>query len=482
MSKTEVQIHSKTKIVATLGPASNTETIIKDLISAGVSMFRLNTSHGSIEEHEATIGKIRNASKNLNKHIPIMVDLQGPKIRVGNIKEPLPIKVGQEIVLKHTTKEENGILPVDYKGIAEDVQKGDTILLDDGKVGLEVVRVKDKCVFAKVVYGTIIKPRKGINLPGSTKSLEVITERDKKFIEFAVNQNVDYVALSFIRTPEDILKAKKLLKKLGDEYMPVIAKIEKPQAVENLEEIVRVTDGIMVARGDLGIEMSPQDVPIVQKRIISLAKQYKKVCIVATQMLESMIVEPIPTRAEASDVANAIIDGTDAVMLSAETAAGKHPIEAVKIMQLIAKKTEENGLVETNIEAEITDFYEKMSQAIANGAIRMAEDMGAKAILSFSHSGYTPKLLSKLKPSVPVVCVSDSTQTARRLNLFWDIYPYVADCDSVLDRNLLLVIDKILKEKAGFKNDDGIVLIGSIPKLITGRTNFIRVHKIGSQK
>ena len=482
MSKTEIQIHSKTKIVATLGPASNSEKVIKELIEAGVSMFRLNTSHGSIEEHEATIGKIRNASTSLKKHIPIMVDLQGPKIRVGNIKENINIKAGQEIVLKHTAKEEKGIIPVDYKGIAEDVKKGDTILLDDGKVGLEVTKVKDKCVYAKVVYGTVIKPRKGINLPGSTKSLEVITERDKKFIEFAVNQNVDYVALSFIRTPDDILKAKKLLKKLGDEYMPVIAKIEKPQAVENLDEIIRVTDGVMVARGDLGIEMSPQDVPIVQKRIVSLAREYKKVCIVATQMLESMIEEPIPTRAEASDVANAIIDGTDAVMLSAETAAGKHPIEAVKIMQLIAKKTEENGLVQTDIKSEITDFYEEMSQAIANGAIRMAEDMRATAILSFSHSGYTPKLLSKLKPSIPVVCVSDSPQTARRLNLFWDIYPYVADCDSVVDRNMLLRIDKILKEKAGFNNDDKIVLIGSIPKLITGRTNFIRVHKIGSIK
>ena len=482
MSKTEIELHSKTKIVATLGPASNSEEMIKKLITSGVSMFRLNTSHGSLEEHGETIGKIRNAAKALSKHIPIMVDLQGPKIRVGNLKESININVGQEIVLKHTSKEEKGIIPVDYKGIAEDVQKGDTILLDDGKVGLEVIEVKDKCVFARVVYGTIIKARKGINLPGSTKSLEVITERDKNFIEFAINQNVDYIALSFIRTPEDILKAKRLLKKLGDEYMPVIAKIEKPQAVENLEEIIKVTDGIMVARGDLGIEMSPQDVPIVQKRIISLAKKYKKVCIVATQMLESMIEEPIPTRAEASDVANAIIDGTDAVMLSAETAAGKHPIEAVKIMQLIAKTTEENGLVETNIKSEINDFYEEMSQAIANGTIRMAEDMDAKAILSFSHSGYTPKLLSKLKPSIPVVCVSDSTQTARRLNLFWDIYPYIADCDSVVDRSLLLKIDKILKEKIGFKNDDKIILIGSIPKLITGRTNFIRVHKIGSQK
>ena len=478
----DVKFHSKTKIVATLGPASNSPDIIKELILTGVSMFRINTSHGTIEEHQETISKVRKASESLKKYIPILIDLQGPKIRVGNIKQPVEIKEGQEIILKHTSKEEQGVIPVDYKGIAEDVSPSDTILLDDGKVGLEVIKVKDKCVYTKVIYGSIIKPRKGINLPGSTKSLEVITERDKKFIEFAVSQDVDYIALSFIRTADDILKAKKLLKKLNSEFMPVIAKIEKPQAVENLEEIVKVTDGIMVARGDLGIEMSPQDVPIVQKKIIKLAQKYKKVCIVATQMLESMIEEPIPTRAEASDVANAIIDGTDAVMLSAETASGKHPVGAVKIMELIAYNTENSNLVQTNIKSEITDEYDTRSQAIANGAIRMAEDMGAKAILSFSHSGYTPKLLSKLKPSIPVVCVSDVNQTVRRLNLYWDIYPFVADCDRVMDRNMLLEIDKILKDKAGLSNGDSIVLIGSIPKLITGRTNFIRVHKIGEQK
>ncbi len=482
MTKTITQPHSKTKIVATLGPASNSTEMITELIKAGVSMFRLNTSHGNIDEHRETISKIRKSTKSLNRYIPIMVDLQGPKIRVGNIKEPINIKEGQEIILKHTPKDEKGIIPVDYKGIADDVLPKDKILLDDGKVGLEVIKVKDKCVYAKVIYGSIIKPRKGINLPGSTKSLEVITDRDKKFIEFAVEENVDYIALSFIRTSEDILKAKKLLKKLGDEYMPVIAKIEKPQAVDNINEIIKVTDGIMVARGDLGIEMSPQDVPIVQKRIISLANQHKKVCIVATQMLESMIEEPIPTRAEASDVANAIIDGADAVMLSAETASGKHPIEAVNIMQLIAYNTENNYLVKTNIKSEITSEYDVRSQAIANGAIRMAEDMCAKAILSFSHSGYTPKLLSKLKPSIHVFCISDSNQTARRLNLFWDIYPFVADCDRVMDRSMLIEIDKILKERVGFKNGDGIILIGSIPKLITGRTNFIRVHKIGDEK
>jgi len=470
----------RTKIVATLGPASNDK--IKELILAGVSMFRLNTSHGTIDEHTETINNIRKISDKLEMHIPVMLDLQGPKIRVGNIKEPLAIKPGDKVVLKHTNKEEKGILPVDYKGIANDAKSGDTILLDDGNVGLKVIKVEDKCVYTEVKYGSFIKPRKGINLPGSTSSLDVITERDKKFIELAVEQNVDYLALSFVRTADDILKAKKYLKKLDDEYLPIIAKIEKPQAVAEIEKIVKVTDGIMVARGDLGIEMSLEEVPIVQKNIIALANKYKKVCIVATQMLESMIVNPIPTRAETSDVANAILDGADAVMLSGETASGKYPVKAVEMMHSIAHSIEKSALIKTNLDTPVIEDYDIRSQAIAHGAIRMAEDLNAKAILAFTHSGYTPKLLSKLKPTVPVFAISNTPQTCRRLNLYWGMRTGVADCDTVLDRNMLNQIDKILKQITDLKNNDTIILIGSIPKLITGRTNFIRVHTIGSQK
>jgi len=470
----------RTKIVATLGPGSTDK--IKELILSGVSMFRLNTSHGTPEEHIDTIHKIRLISDELERNIPILIDLQGPKIRVGAIKSPLAISVGDTIILKHTTKDEEGILPVDYKGIADDVKAGDTILLDDGNVGLKAIKIEDKCVYATVVHGSVIKPRKGINLPGSTASLDVITPRDKNFMEIAVAHNIDYIALSFVRSADDILKAKKYLKKLNDEYMPVIAKIEKPQAVENIETITDVADGIMVARGDLGIEMSPQDVPIVQKKIISIANRKKKVCIVATQMLESMIENPIPTRAEASDVANAIIDGADAVMLSGETASGKHPVQAVQMMYSIANNIEKSSLVKTDIDAEVIDTYEITSQAIAKGAIKMAKDMNAKAIVAFTHSGYTPKLLSKLKPSVPVLAISNTHQTCRRLNLYWGMFSSFSDKDSIMDRNMLLEIDRFLKTYTDFQNNDIIVLIGSIPKLITGRTNFIRIHRIGEQK
>jgi len=470
----------RTKIVSTLGPSSNDK--IAQLIKAGVSMFRINTSHGTIDEHSETINKIREISEKLDINIPIMLDLQGPKIRVGNLKEPLQINYGDTVVLKHTSNPEKGILPVDYKGISGDVSVGDTILLDDGNVGLKVIKIENKCVYTKVQHGTVIKSRKGINLPGSTSSLDVITDRDKKFIELAVMQNIDYLALSFVRNAEDVLKAKKYLKKLDDEYMPIIAKIEKPQAVDDIERIVNVADGVMVARGDLGIEMSPQEVPVAQKKIISLANKYKKVCIVATQMLESMIENPIPTRAEASDVANAILDGADAVMLSGETSVGKYPIKAVEMMHSIAQNIEKSPLLKTNLNCDIIDNYDVTSQAIAHGAIRMADDMNAKAILAFTHSGYTPKLLSKLKPKVPILAISNLAQTCRRLNLYWGMCASVSDSDTVLDRNMILKIDKILKQHTDLKNGDTIILIGSIPKLITGRTNFIRVHKIGSQK
>ncbi len=470
----------KTKIVATLGPATSNYEMISQLIDAGASMFRLNTSHGDEEGHATNIEIIRKISKESGRFIPILVDLQGPKIRVGNIKEPIEIKEGQEIVLEATDDINNpAIIPVDYEGIANDVKPGDKILLDDGNVGLQVLEVKEQQVHAKVLYGKVIKPRKGINLPGSTASLSAVTERDVEFIRFAVEYDADYIALSFVREARDIELAKKYIKDFGG-YIPVIAKIEKPQAVEKLEEILKVADGIMVARGDLGIEMSPEEVPIVQKFIVDQTIRERKVCIVATQMLESMIENPIPTRAEASDVANAILDGTDAIMLSGETAMGKHPVEAVKMMRKIASNVEECNFCLSNLDLEMNDKYELSPQAISNAAVKMAEDLHAKAILAFTHTGYTPKLLSKLRPSVPIIAISDLESTCRRLSLYWDIF---ADCkawDTVLDADLLAKIDEYILSCTAFKKGERIIIIGSIPKLITGRTNFIRVHRIGA--
>ncbi len=468
----------KTKIVATLGPASSTYETIYKLIKEGASMFRLNTSHGTIAGHLENILNVRKAAKELGIYIPVLVDLQGPKIRVGNIPEPIKISKDEVIRLK-ACEEISDIIPVDYAGIAEDVTAGDKILLDDGKVGLEVLSVKNCVVEAKVLYGDVIRPRKGINLPGATASLDAVTERDVDFIKFAVENNADYIALSFVREAQDVNLAKKYIKDFGGN-IPVVAKIEKPQAVDNLEDIVRVSDGIMVARGDLGIEMSPAEVPIVQKMIINETIKQRKVCIVATQMLETMMEDPIPTRAEACDVANAIMDGTDAVMLSGETAAGKYPVEAVAMMRKIADNTENSRFCKYDLCLDINEDYELSPQAIANAAVKMAQDLNAKAILAFTHTGYTPKLLAKLRSSIPVMAISDMEETCRRLNLYWGLDTYFKEWDTVLDHSVLEKIDEFLFENTNLKKDERIIIIGSIPKLITGRTNFIRVHRIGA--
>ena len=479
MDKQKIK-QARTKIVATLGPATSSYEIILELVKAGATMFRLNTSHGNEEGHAQNIKYIREVSKKTGKFIPVLVDLQGPKIRVGNIPAPREINVGEEIILEASSDINNQeIIPVDYEGIAGDVKVGEKILLDDGKIGLEVLKIDGKKVHAKVLYGETIRPRKGINIPGATASLSAVTDRDIEFIRFAVEYDADYVALSFVREAKDIELAKRHIKNFGGN-IPVIAKIEKPQAVENLEEILKVTDGIMVARGDLGIEMSPEDVPMTQKYIVEETIKERKVCIVATQMLESMIEEPIPTRAEASDVANAILDGTDAIMLSGETAMGKYPIEAVKMMRKIATNVESDNFMLSNLDLAMSEHYELSPQAISNATVKMAEDLNAKAIMAFTHSGYTPKLLSKLKPSVPILAISDLESTCRRLNLYWDIYADKKDWDTVLDADLLEKIDDYILTKTDFKKGERIIIIGSIPKLITGRTNFIRVHRIGA--
>lgn len=468
----------KTKIVATLGPVCEHEEGIRNLIEAGVSMFRLNTSHGTEEDHRRRIEIIRRVCKEKNIHLPVLVDLQGPKIRVGNLENEMVITNGQKLVFSPSVKEKD-IIPVDYAGLANDVKPGDMMLIDDGKLEVVVEKVENDKVYTEVVNGGVLKSRKGLNIPGSTASLAAVTPRDVKFIEFAVNNNADYVALSFVRQKEDILTARDYIKNFGGD-IPIIAKIEKPQAVENMKEIIQVSDGVMVARGDLGIEISPEKVPIVQKRIINEALQQRKVTIVATQMLETMIEQPIPTRAEASDVANAIIDGTDAIMLSGETSVGKFYAEAVHMMTMIAENVEHSDFCKYDLDLPINPCYHMTRQAVVNAAVKMVKDINAKAILAFTHTGYTPKLMSKLRPQVPIIVISDSESTCRRLNLFWDMFPFCRNWDRVLNREFLIELDEFLLSNTDLKADDRVILTGSIPKLITGKTNFIRVHRIGA--
>ena len=474
------QYYKRTKVVATIGPAVATKEAIEELILAGANVFRLNTSHGTMDDHREKFQMIREVSQKMGAYSAIMVDLQGPKIRVGNLKEDINLKENDEVIFQHMLSQEcNDIIPVDYEGIAKDVEKGSKILLDDGKIAATVLDVEDNKVYAKITNGGVLKSRKGLNIPGSTASLEAVTQKDVEYIKFAVEMQADFIALSFVRKKEDVLLAKKHINDFNSN-IPVIAKLEKPQAIENLSDIISAADCIMVARGDLGIELSAVEVPVCQKLIISECTKRKKPVIVATQMLESMINEPIPTRAEVSDVANAIIDGADAVMLSGETSVGKHAIEAVKTMSKIAHETENSPFYKFDKDFEMSEDLALTRQAIVFGADKMLKYVNAKAVLSFSHFGYSTRLMSKLKPSVPIILVSDLEQTCRKMSIAWGVYPFLKKWDSVLGSDLLIKIDEFLINEAGLSNGDYVVITGSAPNLISGRTNFVRVHKIGT--
>ncbi len=469
----------RTKIVATLGPATDSEEKIKELIEAGANVFRLNTSHGTMEYHREKIRLIKQTALKMGVLAAVLVDLQGPKIRIGNLKEEILIKNGDKLVFEHKSEQTDDTIPVDYFGISKDVSSGSRILIDDGKLEVFVDKVEGDKVYTTVINGGVLKSRKGLNIPGSTASLDAVTPKDIEFIKFAVEENADLIALSFVRKKEDVLLAKKYINDFGAS-IPVISKLEKPDAIKNLHDIVSVSDAIMVARGDLGIELSPVEVPICQKLIIEEANKQRKPVIVATQMLESMINEPIPTRAESSDVANAIIDGADAVMLSGETSVGKFAVDAVKMMSKIAVTTENSCFYKFDTDYEPVDEIALTRQAVVFGADKMLRYVNAKAILSFSHFGYSTRLMSKLKPSVPVVMISDIEETCRKMALSWGVYSFCKKWDETVDNSLLLKIDEFLINEIDLKHNDYVIITGSAPRLITGRTNFVRVHKIGT--
>ena len=472
----------KTKIVVTLGPASETYEQIKELALNGANVFRLNTSHGNIESHSQKIDIVNRVSKDLGLFLATIVDLQGPKIRVGNLFKEIELKNGDELIFSPSKEQiAQNIIPVDYEGMPDDVEVGEKVLLDDGKIQVKVLKIEGKKIFASVTNGGILKSRKGINIPGAQNSLETVSERDKEFIKFAIEKNADYIALSFVRNSKDVEIAQRYIKDFGGN-IPIISKIEKPQAMDNIVEIINVSDAIMVARGDLGIELSPVEVPICQKIIIEEANKQRKPVIVATQMLESMIEQPIPTRAESSDVANAIIDGADAVMLSGETSVGKFAALAVKTMEEIAHNTEISSFCPYNIHMGISDKYNLTRQAVVNSTLKMAEDMHAKAIVSFSHTGYSSRLMAKQRPDIPIIIISDMESTCRRLNLYWNTYTYCRPWDILPGPKLLEMLDEFLIDEIKLQDDDYVVFSGSMPMLISGRTNFVRVHRIGAIK
>jgi len=468
----------KAKIIATIGPASNNMKVIKELISAGMNVARLNFSHGTYESHGEVIKTIRSLSKKMDVSVGILADLQGPKIRTGKLKDGEPVLLKKNKEFSITSRKVPGsseIVSTTYRNLPSDVKKNDRILIDDGLIELKVISSTKDTVKCKVLNSGVLKENKGINLPGVKITAPSLTEKDKKDLNFSIKMGVDFLALSFVRTENDLKQIKSIIKKHGKE-IPVIAKIEKPEAVHNLDSILEAADGIMVARGDLGVELRPEQVPTIQKRIIYAAADKNKPVITATQMLESMTVNPIPTRAEASDVANAILDGTDAVMLSGETATGKYPVKTVKMMSKIALQAERSPFMRYNVSRE-KGFKERVQYAVAQSAVNILHKIGAKGIVAFSASGSTSKLISKHRPSSPVFAFTPSMDIYNRLSLLWGITPlYISEINDA--KRLVLASEDILIGKKLFKKGDLIVIV--IGKgLKKGSTNLIKIHRIG---
>ena len=466
---------SKTKILATLGPATDAREKLEALIDAGCNAFRLNFSHGSYENFDHIFDLINEICIRKSLPIPIIVDLQGPKIRIGELSQPeIEICTGDEIEITNEdvigTKEK---ISTSYKNLPNDAQIGETILIDDGLINLQVARKTGSSVVCTIIEGGTLKPKKGMNLPGMKLSTPSVTQKDFADLEFSLKHRVDFVALSFVREANDIIHLKNWLSEKGFNKS-VIAKIEKPEAIKNFESILEAADGIMVARGDLGVELAPQEVPMIQKKIIRRCNEVGKLVITATQMLESMIQNPIPTRAEASDIANAVLDGTDVVMLSGETSVGKFPIEAVKIMNEILLTTEEESspkiISDFEIPKDLTDnIFDSTGRAVAN----VSEQIKASAIVIFTHYGRKAKVVAKFRPDTNIFAVSDKFETLNRLNLIWGIHPLflenITDEDTAIHNTI-----NILKEKKFIKENDLILFTAGAPYTDKGRRSWMK--------
>ncbi|MDX1624225.1 MAG: pyruvate kinase [Gemmatimonadota bacterium] len=474
---------NRTKILCTLGPSSDDPDVIEALVEAGMDCARLNFSHGNYEEYERMIRLVRESSERLGRPCAILQDLQGPKIRLGSIEGgAVELEEGEELKLK--ASDETGtreLLTTNYRELAEDVSSGDRILLDDGRLVLGVEEVdEDGIVRTRVVEGGTLKEKKGINLPGVNISTPALTDKDREDIRFGCEHGVDYVALSFVRRGRDMVELKEWIAECGGEDVPVIAKLEKPQGVENLGEILEEAEGVMIARGDLGVELPPEYVPILQKRIIREANTAQRLVIVATQMLESMTTSTRPTRAEASDVANAIYDGTDAVMLSAETATGENPVRAVEMMERVVAEAERDmervPRAPHAVEERVGDF----ADAICDAASLVAAEVRAKYIVAFTQSGFTPALLAKYRPSVPLIGFTPYRRVRDRLAIHWGVSPYVMEIADTIDR-LIEETERRLVDEELAEEGEVIVIICGAPLDIRGRTNLMKIHRIGEK-
>ena len=471
-------ISRHSKIVCTIGPVTRTPRMIRKLIDAGMDVARLNFSHGTHEEHAENVAALREAAMLMKKPIAILADLQGPKIRTGALAGggSVALRTGQKFVIT-TAKVLGDSTRVNtiFRPLPHEVKPGDRILLSDGLIELRVERVRGREVHCQVVNGGILGEHKGINLPGVKLHVPALTEKDRVDLRFALKHAVDYIAVSFVRRAEDVVLAKSLIRRAKRDT-PVIAKLEKPEAIENLEEILRVSDGVMVARGDLGVEMNPERVPVVQKNIISRAREFRRPVITATQMLESMTENPRPTRAEASDVANAIFDGSDAVMLSAETATGRYPVEAVSMMARIIEQAEESI---HEYPRPATQERLKVPETVAELVCHASRELHMKLIAVFTHSGFTARLVSRYRPLVPIVAFSPEAHTRRRMALLWGVTSRSISDIRKID-GLAMIAEKRLMEERLVRKGDVIGIVAGTPMGIRGTTNFMKFHVIGS--
>jgi len=472
----------RTKIVATVGPASADRTMLLALMEAGADVFRLNFSHGQHADLAVIVATIRELSQQRRRAVAILGDLQGPKIRTGRMQGgQMQLTAGERVTI--TTADclgADGIIPTIYRALPQDVSPGDRILMDDGLLELAVEEVAGQEVRCTVVIGGLLKDRKGINLPGVSVSAPALTEKDLADLDFCVAQQLDFVALSFVRTADDVITLKEILNRVQSP-LRVIAKIEKPEAVDHFEAILAVTDGVMVARGDLGVEVNPERVPLIQKQIIRLCNRAGKPVITATQMLESMIGSPRPTRAETSDVANAILDGTDAVMLSAETASGRYPREAVAMMVRIAHDVEADphlkGLVYHPLPIE--RGYPSLPEAIGQAACHVATAVDAAAILAFTQTGSTVALVAKYRPQMPIYAVTPSQEVRRRMALYAGVRSIRVDIEGDTETQIRSVEAAVLDSGVLKKGEVVVITMGS-PVSAPGTTNLLKIHRLGT--
>ncbi len=459
----------RTKIVATLGPASSDLSTLEKMVRGGLDVVRINMSHGTYEEHKRRIDFVRSLERKLGIPIPILMDLCGPKIRIGRLEnEPLFLHRGDVVVLT-TGQPATGKITVNYSDLHKEVKRGEVILLADGAFRLKVRDVKGKDIICEVVVGGPLTSHKGVNLPHSKLSVPALTDKDKDDVLFGIEEEVDFIALSFVRRAEDVLELKRFLRERGKE-IPVIAKIEKPEAVKNIDEILDVADGIMVARGDLGVELPVEKVPVIQKQLIRKANEKGKPVITATQMLKTMVDLPIPTRAEVTDIANAVLDGTDALMLSEETAVGKYPVRVIRTMAKVAAEAEKVYPFKRYMEFEVKDLQDSLAKSACN----LSREVKVKAIVPFTRSGATAQAVAKFRPPVPVYAVTHDVEVFRRLNLVWGVVPFLTvpatSTDKIVEESM-----KVAKKRGLVKAGNRIIVLAGAPTGVPGTTNLLKV-------